>query len=296
MQDDMSSDALSSERRAASLSRVLEQSKQVRDVVQECAKELSSVNADIQSELENQGSLPGVEKALKKNEMIEDKIHGVSARLSVVNVELKGEVHDRVLLEHQFAAAVEQEEAARHMALHDSLTDLPNRALFDDRLAHGLAHAKRHGWQMAVMFIDLDDFKIINDTHGHAIGDRILQIVGQRIASNTRSDDTVSRYGGDEFLFLLVEIENEADVVLVAQKILEMVQAPCDVAIGATRVKVVIKASIGIALYPRDGETAEQLMKKADTAMYQTKGSKTGFSFAGREALRTDLPSRAEER
>jgi len=296
MKDDMSSEPLSSERRAASLNRVLEQSKHLKDVVQECAKELASVNADIQRELENQGSLPGVEKALKKNEVVEDKIHGVSAKLSVVNVELKGEVNDRVLLEHQFAAAVEQEEAARHMALHDSLTDLPNRALFDDRLAHGLAHAKRHGWQMAVMFIDLDDFKSINDTHGHDIGDRILQIVAQRIASNTRSDDTVSRYGGDEFLFLLVEIQNEADVVLVAQKILEMVQAPCDVAIGAIRVRVVIKASIGIAIYPRDGETAELLMKKADTAMYQTKGNKSGFSFPAREDPHTETCGRGEEK
>jgi diguanylate cyclase len=202
-----------------------------------------------------------------------------------VNVELKGEVKDRVLLEHQFAAALEQEEAARHMALHDSLTDLPNRALFDDRLAHGLAHAKRHGWQMAVMFIDLDDFKGINDAHGHDIGDRVLQIVGQRIASNTRSDDTVSRYGGDEFLFLLVEIQNEAAVPLVAQKIIEMVQAPCDVMVGDARLGVVIKASIGIAIYPNDGDTAALLMKKADTAMYQTKRDESGFSFPPREVL-----------
>src|SRR6202044_3678914 len=112
-------------------------------------------------------------------------------------------IRDRTLVDHQLAAAVEQVEGSRNAALHDSLTGLPNRVLFRDRLEHGIAQAKRHRWILAVMFVDMDNFKSINDTYGHEAGDAVLQTVAKRLAHNARVDDTVSRYGGDEFLYLL---------------------------------------------------------------------------------------------
>lgn len=266
--------------RVKSLTRVLEQSKRVKDLVEECAQDLSSVNSGIKQELESLDSLPGVESALEKNETIEQKVQEVSKKLSAVNSGLTGQVRDSNLLIHQFAAAVEQEQAARHAALHDVLTDLPNRALFDDRLEHGLAHAKRHGWAMAVMFIDLDEFKKINDLYGHDVGDCVLQTIAQRLKEKTRSDDTVSRYGGDEFLYLLTEIQDEAHVALIAKKILETVQVPCEVNVRDVNICPSIKASIGIAIFPEDGDTAEMLVKKADSAMYRAKQSHCGYAFA----------------
>jgi diguanylate cyclase len=268
-------------RRAKSLTKVLEQTKHVKDLVEECAKDLSSVNSGIKQELESLDSLPGVENALEKNKNVEGKVQEASKKLSVVNRGLKGQVRDSNLLVHQFAAAVEQEEAARHAALHDVLTDLPNRALFEDRLEHGLAHAKRHGWAMAVMFIDLDDFKKINDSYGHDVGDRVLQTVATRLKENTRSDDTISRYGGDEFLFLLTEIQDQDHVALIAEKIIATVQAPCDVGVRDVKLCLSIKASIGIAIFPKDGNMAQILVKNADTAMYRAKQTKSGYAFAG---------------
>ena len=265
---------------AKSLAGVLEQSKQVKALVKECAEDLSSVNAGIKQELKDLGSLPGVESALDKSEAVEGKMLDASATLSVVTVGLTGQVRDRNLLDLQFAAAVEQEEAARHTALHDVLTDLPNRALFDDRLEHGLAQATRHGWSMAIMFIDLDEFKKINDTHGHDVGDSVLKEISDRLKSNTRSEDTVSRYGGDEFLFLLTEIRNEAHVRLIAQKIVEAIQVPCDLSAHGVTTHPKIVASIGIAIFPKDGDTAQMLVKKADTAMYRAKQNKFGYAFA----------------
>jgi diguanylate cyclase len=252
----------------------------VRELVEECARELSAVNSGIKQALENPESLPGVESALEKNEVIEEKVQEVAKKLSLVNSGLTGQVRDSNLLVQQFAAAVEQEEAARHVALHDVLTDLPNRALFEDRLEHGLAHAKRHGWAMAVMFIDLDGFKKINDSFGHDVGDCVLQTVAQRLKENTRSDDTVSRYGGDEFLFLLTEMQDEAHATLIAKKIIEAVQTPSDIHLRNGKRCPSIKASVGIAIYPKNGNTAEILVKNADTAMYRAKRTKSGYAFA----------------
>jgi diguanylate cyclase len=267
-------------RRIKSLTTVLKQTKHVKDLVEECARDLSLVNSGIKQELENLDSLPGVESALEKNEVVEEKVQEVAKKLSVVNSGLTGQVRDSNLLVQQFAAAVEQEEAARHAALHDVLTDLPNRALFEDRLEHGLAHAKRHGWAIAVMFIDLDGFKKINDSYGHDVGDCVLQAVAQRLRENTRSDDTVSRYGGDEFLFLLTEMQDEAHATLIAEKIVAAVQESFDVdGVGGKR-RLSVKASIGIAVFPKDGDSAEILVKNADTAMYRAKRTKSGYAFA----------------
>ncbi len=184
------------------------------------------------------------------------------------------------MVDHQFAAAVEQEEGSRHAALHDHLTGLPNRMLFKDRLEHGIAHAKWQGWILAVMFVDLDNFKGINDTYGHQAGDAVLQTVATRLAHNTRSDDTVSRYGGDEFLCVLTPLHEPDDIAIIAAKILKAIQAPCDVRVGDMIVNPTIEASIGISVFPKDGASAAALIAHADDAMYRAKENKSRVSAA----------------
>lgn len=261
---------------AKSLNNVLDQSEQVKDLVEECAEELASVNTAIRQELAEQNPLPGVAGALEQSMAIEGKVQDASDKLALVNRELVHEVRERQVLENQLAAAQEQEASARQAAFHDALTGLPNRVLFNDRLEHGLAQAQRHGWALAVMFVDLNDFKIINDTHGHAVGDEVLRMISTRLKDNTRDDDTVSRHGGDEFLYLLMEVKDEGDVGRIAQKLVTAIQTPCALSIGP----LIINASIGISIFPRDGTTAEALLKTADKAMYQAKREKLGYAFA----------------
>jgi diguanylate cyclase (GGDEF)-like protein len=152
--------------------------------------------------------------------------------------------------------------------------------LFNDRLQHGIAQAKRHRRILAVMFVDLDNFKTINDTYGHEAGDAVLQTVATRLRHNTRDADTVSRYGGDEFLYLLNQIREESDISMIAAKILKAIQTPCNVNVRDVIANPCMKASIGISVFPRDGDTASALIERADEAMYQAKKSETGYIFA----------------
>jgi GGDEF domain-containing protein len=142
------------------------------------------------------GQCPEWKMPLRKAKLVESKVQEASDGLSVVNLALKDEVKERNLLEGKLAAVTEQGRLDRHAALHDLLTGLPNRALFYDRLEYGFRQARRHGWRLAVMFVDLDDFKVINDTYGHAAGDCLLQAIARRLTESTRGDDTVSRHGG----------------------------------------------------------------------------------------------------
>jgi diguanylate cyclase len=265
---------------AKSLNKVLLRGEHVKELVEEFAEELLSVNKALKQEIANRDPLPGVKSALKKSEAVAKKVKETTQELTDVILALKGEVRDRDMLDHQFAAAIEQEEAARHAAFHDALTGLPNRALFNDRLEHGFAQAKRHGWTLAVMFMDLDDFKIINDSHGHDAGDSVLQAIAQRLKDNTRGGDTVSRVGGDEFLFLLTEIQDEKNIALIAEKIIKAIQAPCNVSVRDIDISPCIKASIGISIFPKDGTAVKTLVESADKAMYRAKQSKSGYSFA----------------
>ena len=259
-----------------SLTKALVKSARVKDMVEEAAEELSSVNIVLKQELADRYPLPEVENAIQKSEAVEIKVQDAAEELSVVNQALENEVKERQLLEHQLDAAEKQGEAARHASFHDPLTGLPNRVLFNDRLDHGLAQAKRHNWKLAVMFVDLDGFKGINDTYGHDIGDSVLQTISQRLKENTRDDDTVSRHGGDEFLYLLMEVRDERDIILIAENILKVIKAPCVVGTH----ELTISASIGISLFPKDGTTAESLVKNADKAMYHAKQTKSGYAFA----------------
>ena len=156
-----------------------------------------------------------------------------------------------------------------HMAHYDFLTDLPNRLHLTKRLIHALALAKRNATRLAVMFIDLDRFKVINDSLGHAIGDALLQAVGNRLKASMRSSDMVSRQGGDEFVVLLLEISDEKTIGAFADKIIKTVSAPYMIAEQALH----IGATIGISRYPEDGEEAEALIRNADLAMYHAKNS-----------------------
>ena len=262
-------------KRAKSLTKALIQSARVKDMVEEAAKELSSVNTVLKQELTDRDSLPVVDTAIQKSKAVEIKVQDAAEKLSLVNQALENEVEERHLLEHQLSAAEKSEEAARHASLHDPLTGLPNRVLFNDRLEHSLAQAKRHNWTLAVMFVDLDGFKSINDTYGHDVGDSVLQTISQRLKENTRDDDTVSRHGGDEFIYVLMEVRDERDILLIAETLLKVVQVPCVVG----TLEITISASIGISLFPKDGTTVESLVKNADKAMYRAKQTKSGYSF-----------------
>jgi diguanylate cyclase (GGDEF)-like protein/PAS domain S-box-containing protein len=154
-----------------------------------------------------------------------------------------------------------------HLAQFDALTGLPNRSLFQDRLVQAMATAKRNAWAMAVLFIDLDRFKLVNDTLGHAAGDKVLKEAAERLRTCTRASDTVGRLGGDEFAAILSELGKPSDAGLVAQKIIDAFKRPFDLDGKETYVS----ASVGITLYPSDSEVAEALVVNADAAMYRAK-------------------------
>ena len=162
-----------------------------------------------------------------------------------------------------------------HLAEHDALTDLPNRLLLNDRLARSIALARRYGRRLAVLFLDCDRFKHINDTLGHAVGDQVLRSIAKRLTTCVRESDTVSRHGGDEFLILLSEIDHPEDAENIGQKIVASIAEPHFV----SGHELQLTASVGIALYPEDGQDAQSLIMRADTAMYHSK--KTGRNRVG---------------
>ncbi len=188
--------------------------------------------------------------------------------------------------EHLVMATIEAHELAEeidkvkirmaHLAQHDALTDLPNRILLNDRLAQAIALARRQGKQLAVMFLDLDRFKHINDSLGHAVGDELLQSVAKRLMAVVRSSDTVCRQGGDEFVILLADVEHAEDAARSAQKILAALIVPHRI----DQLELHVTVSIGISIYPDDGQDADTLIKSADTAMYHAKeGGRNNYQF-----------------
>ena len=270
--------------RAKSLNQVLGRNENIRELIKQAAEELSSASTPNHQEPESRNPLTGANSSLCKNQDVAKKLKDAFERLTTVNQALKVEIRERIMVDHQLAAAVEQEEAFRRAALHDPLTALPNRVLFNDRLEHALAHAQRHGWVLAVMFVDLDNFKNINDTYGHPAGDAVLQTIATRLTQNTRIDDTVSRYGGDEFLCLLTPLSEKCDFAVIASQILMAIQAPCDVRVGDVVVSLQLEASIGVSVFPKDGASAAALITRADDAMYGAKENKSGVGFAQEKA------------
>jgi len=166
-----------------------------------------------------------------------------------------------------------------HMAHHDQLTGLPNRFLFLDRLGQMLAQAKRRDTSFAVLYLDLDDFKAVNDTRGHAAGDSLLTAVAQRLMGCVRETDTVSRMGGDEFTILLADIHDMADVERIVDMILKAISNPFTIG----EVECSVGVSIGVAIYPLDGLDTDPLLSAADTALYKVKAEgRGGFCFPAR--------------
>ena len=190
---------------------------------------------------------------------------------------------------HKLADQVETTKIQlNHLAHHDALTDLPNRMLLQDRLNQAIEVARRQGRQLAVMFMDLDRFKHINDSLGHAVGDELLQSVAKRLVTCVRHSDTVSRQGGDEFVLLLPYIEHAEDAALSAQKTLAALAVPYRIDGHDLHISV----SIGISIYPDDGADAETLIKSADTAMYHAKeNGRNTYKF-----FKQDMNARAVQR
>ena len=176
------------------------------------------------------------------------------------------------------------EERIRHMAQFDFLTDLPNRALFYDRLDQLLTSAQRYQRHFALLFIDLDNFKPINDTHGHEMGDEVLRLVARRLVSQVRASDTVARHGGDEFVLLAPEIDTPAEAVSLAAKIVARLGEPLPV-----RGQILsVSCSVGIAIYPQDGRDVSTLIQAADGAMYLAKtGGRNAWRMASGDATPT---------
>jgi diguanylate cyclase (GGDEF)-like protein/PAS domain S-box-containing protein len=199
-----------------------------------------------------------------------------------------GQVTGAVMVFHDVSAARATTLRMAYLAQHDSLTDLPNRSLFNDRLTEAMTLAGRYRRQLAVLFLDVDRFKHVNDSLGHDIGDRLLQSIAQRLLGCVRASDTVSRQGGDEFVILLSELTHAQDATICADKILETLRAPHRI----DHYDVQVTASIGIVTYPDDGADCETLLKHADFAMYHAKdcGRDT------RQFFKRDLNQRAVKR
>jgi diguanylate cyclase (GGDEF)-like protein/PAS domain S-box-containing protein len=184
-------------------------------------------------------------------------------------------------------------EQMEYQAYHDALTGLPNRLLFRDRVGIALAHAKRNGRASVVMFLDLDQFKHVNDTLGHTVGDRLLQVIGARVATCVRAEDTVARMGGDEFTILLADVPDRKGAIAAAQKVLEAIRHP----VMIDEHELFVTTSIGMAMFPDDGEDVESLLKNADRAMYRAKeAGRDNYQFAKATRLEKDKGRFAVER
>ena len=191
---------------------------------------------------------------------------GETFPLEIMTVSLKGS-EGVVVVIRDITERMQTEEKIRQMAYHDSLTGLPNRKLFSDRLDIALAQAQRNQKKVGIAMLDLDNFKDVNDTLGHAMGDLFLKAMAERLSAELRDGDTVARFGGDEFMLILPDLKVIEDAIQVAQKI---VDSFCKPFLVDTH-QLVITTSIGIAVYPNDGTDEGMLLKNADIAMYQAK-------------------------
>jgi diguanylate cyclase (GGDEF)-like protein/PAS domain S-box-containing protein len=199
----------------------------------------------------------------------------------------RGQVTGAVIVFHDVSVARAMSLRMSYLAQHDFLTGLPNRMLLNDRLTQAIASAHRHRKSLAVLFLDLDHFKHINDSVGHAIGDQLLKSIAGRLVACVRSSDTVSRQGGDEFVILLSEVTRAEDAALTAEKILAAASSPHRIDHRDIRVTV----SVGIGVYPDDGPDAETLLKNADLALFHAKA----YGRSNHQFFKPDMSVRAAE-
>jgi len=267
----------------ASLERALKKNEKIKKNVKQAASELTAVNEVLKQEKGVDVPVQVIKEVITQNKEVEYKVAKAADDLHQVNADLAREMAERVVLESELAdtktdladvrddlsKSQANEEETRKFALQDPLTGLPNRVLFEQSLDNGLIQAKRHGWGLAVLFIDIDKFKSINDTYGHDMGDKVLIMVADRLKSTVREEDMLSRWAGDEFVCLLFEVKQEADVTRLAENMVHRISEPCTF----NGIAFSITVSIGIAIYPGDGKTAGTLFKNADTAMYKAKGA-----------------------
>jgi diguanylate cyclase len=267
-----------------SLRRVLNKNKKIQNNVEHASNELNSINKVLNQGKNVNISVQTIEKTITLNEDVEEQVARAADDLHQVNLDLATEVDERVVIESELAdtktdlakvredlsKSLTKEEEIREIMFQDALTGLPNRVLFEQHLDQGLILAKRQGWGLAVLFIDIDEFKHINDTYGHDVGDKVLLIVASRLKSLIRDEDTVSRWGGDEFMCLLLEVKQAADVIHLAEKMVNRIAKACNF----NGIVLSIRASIGIAIYPANGETVDTLFKNADMAMFKAKGTR----------------------
>jgi diguanylate cyclase (GGDEF)-like protein/PAS domain S-box-containing protein len=220
--------------------------------------------------------------------------YGIECRVIPIQ-DQDGSLTGTVVAFHDVSAAQAESREMSRIARHDALTGLPNRLVFNDRLTQAIALAERQNKQLAVMFVDLDHFKKINDSLGHDVGDKLLQSVASRLVTCVRRSDTVTRLGGDEFVVLLAQVEHAEDAAYSAQKILRALAAPHMI----DNKSLDLNVSIGVSTYPTDGQDAEGLMIRADNAMYEAKEhGRNNYQFfrhemhaqlAERQSLEADL-------
>ena len=232
---------------SAELSRLREQATDARTVLATLQKEVGDAGRRLNG--------THAERLLETNERLV---------LAMLRAQTDGEDKARTLLE--LAKSVDT----------DPLTGLPNRTLLNDRFARAIAIARRHETRLALLFIDLDGFKQVNDNYGHPAGDAVLKVVSNALTNAVRASDTVSRHGGDEFLILLSDISQQSDAAIAAEKVISALAAPARFGSHSFQ----IRASIGISLFPDDGEDADTIIANADAAMYRAKRHAPGrFAF-----------------
>jgi len=267
--------------KTSSLRNLLDQNEDIKEEVDRSAVKLNEVNNALKN---NNADIPGLlkmEEVINQNEDAEEKVSKAGEDLHQVNIELAERVIEYIDIDSELsqmkkdlfevradlAKSQTKEKDSLHLALHDSLTGLPNRLLLQHHLDRGLTQARRHGWKLALMLIDLDKFKNINDSHGHDIGDKVLIAVAKRLQDFVRGEDVVCRWGGDEFVCVLLDIKLEDEVINLAKKMASRISEECN--FDGTIVPV--SATIGIAISPRDGDTADILFQQADRDMYNKK-------------------------